>query len=86
MFDKVVVEKFFTVIALGVKFIAAMVANINVNAVRIDGKRNLVGEEIFVANFTENIIFFEATRADKSSVMNGSHVRFRVKSFTTLAT
>ena len=46
--DRIVVEEAFTLDALRVVVVAAIVANINVISVLVDSKGNVVGREVFV--------------------------------------
>lgn len=74
--DRIVVEGAFTFGATSVVLIAAVIANINVITIFIDGERNFISKEIFVAFITEQVFISKATGANIRAVVNNGHLTF----------
>ncbi len=83
--NRIIVKEFFTFRALGVEIIAARIANIDIVAVLVDGKRNFVGKEVFVALIAEQVFIRKATGANIGAVMYHSHLAFVMVFFAMFA-
>ena len=81
----IVVEELFTLDALRVVVVAAIVANINVIAVGVDSEGNVLGREIFVAFRAKQVFVVKTTRANVRTVVNNGHLSFIEVLFTMLA-
>ena len=81
----IVVEEAFTLGALGVVVIAAIVANINVITVGVDSEGNVISRKVFVALRAKQIFVVKATRANVGAVVHHGHLPFVVIFFAMLA-
>ena len=69
----IVEEELFTLGALGVVFVAAVIANVDIVAVLVYSKGKFIGEKIFVALCAKQIFVSETTRTDIRTVIDKSH-------------
>ena len=83
--DRIVVEEAFTIDALRVVVVAAIVANQDIISVGIDSEGNVVGREVFVAFVTKQVFVVKATGANVGAVVNHSHLAFIEVFFAMLA-
>ena len=74
--DRIVVEEAFTLDALRVVVIAAIVANKDIVAMSVDSEGNVLGREVFVALRAKQVFIVKATRANVGAVVNDSHLSF----------
>ena len=78
-------EELFAFGAARVMFIAAVIANVDSIAVSVDGKRNFISKEIFIALIAEQVFIGKATRTDIGTVVDKSHLAFVVVFLAMLA-
>ena len=73
---RIVVEELFAFGAPSVEIIAAVIANVDVVAVLVDSKGNLIGKEILIALIAEQVFIGKTTGANIGAVMDHSHLAF----------
>ena len=83
--DRIVVEEAFTLGALGVVIIAAIVANKNVIVICVYSERNVIGRKILVALRAKQIFVVNATGANVGTVVDNGHLPFIEVFFTVFA-
>ena len=76
--NRIIVEEFFAFDTLRVVIIAARIANVDVVAVRINSKRNFIGEEIFVALIAQQVLVGKTAGTNIGAVVNQGHLTFVV--------
>ena len=69
----IVVEELFTFGATNVMIITARIANINIIAIMVDSKRNIISKEVLVAFCTKQILISKTTRTDIRGVVYHGH-------------